>query len=334
MNFFHRILIRGFIFSLLCFLVVSIQAQYAPAAGFPGSTAISADSSIIAYWANEVSIVRGPMNIANPSLGNASYGEPAHALGAADQLVVSLGDGGTATFRFEPPLYNREGYDFAVFENGFSDLFLELCFVEISSDGDNFVRFPALSNTPLDNQVGPFSTINPVHLYNLAGKYRVGYGTPFDFAELAGVPGLDINQIEFIRLVDVIGNIDSLYANYDSEGKIINDPWPTEFESGGFDLDALAVLAPINAISIRETLPLKLYPQPCRDYFVLEFDEKLLSQSTLTIYNQSGRLISDFFLQGGQQIYQCSIAGFPQGVYFYQLISSKLSYSGKLIVID
>ena len=63
-----------------------------------------------------------------------------------------------ATVTFASPIYNGEGPDFAVFENGF-DIddeydptgvlhFLELAFVEVSSDGENFFRFPAVTNVP------------------------------------------------------------------------------------------------------------------------------------------------------------------------------------------
>ena len=36
--------------------------------------------------------------------------------------------------------------------------------------------------------------------------------------------------------------MNNLYASYDSQGNIINDPFPTPFETGGFDLDAIGVI--------------------------------------------------------------------------------------------
>jgi len=59
------------------------------------------------------------------------------------------------------------GFDFAVFENSFNDSFLELAFVEVSSDGINFVRFPATSNTQTDVQITGFGTIDPTYINNL-----------------------------------------------------------------------------------------------------------------------------------------------------------------------
>jgi hypothetical protein len=47
-----------------------------------------------------------------------------------------------------------------------------------------------------------------------------------------------------VRVVDVVGSIDPAYARRDSDGRIVNDPWPTDFPiigNGGFDLDAIGV---------------------------------------------------------------------------------------------
>ena len=48
--------------------------------------------------------------------------------------VISLGDGGSVTLYFNPPIVNGPGFDFAVFENAFNDSFLELAHVEISEN--------------------------------------------------------------------------------------------------------------------------------------------------------------------------------------------------------
>lgn len=56
------------------------------------------------------------------------------------------------------------------------------------------------------------------------------------------MPGLNLNSVTHIRIVDVVGSIDPLYATRDSLNRVINDPWPTFFETGGFDLDAVGVI--------------------------------------------------------------------------------------------
>jgi hypothetical protein len=234
---------------------LAFAGPFAPAADQPGSTAIAAGDPRFIEWANSVTILtRGPQNISNPSLGLASFGTPANALGPSDAAtnfagVVSLGDGGQITLGFAQPIRDGAGPDFAVFENGFASgglAFLELGFVEVSSDGTNFFRFPATSDTQTTTQVASFGLLDATNLNNLAGKYVAGFGTPFDLAELAGVsPLLDVNDVRFVRIVDVVGSIDLLYATHDSVGNIVNDPWPTPSASSGFDLDAVGV---INAV--------------------------------------------------------------------------------------
>jgi len=230
------------------FAPAALAGPYAPAAGLPGSTAIARDSAAIVGWASGYEdLVRGPVDISDIPSGFASFGAGTDALGPADAHVdslpvVSLGDGGRITLTFANPIANGSGADFAVFENGF-DGFLELAFVDVSSDGTNFFRFPAFSLTPTTSQAPAFGqSIDPTNLHNLAGKYLRGFGTPFDLTDLAGIPGLDINGVTHIRIQDVVGSIDPLYRALDSLGNAINDPWVTPFPQGGFDLDAVGVL--------------------------------------------------------------------------------------------
>jgi hypothetical protein len=137
-----------------------------------------------------------------------------------------------------------------VFENSFSDTFLELAYVEVSSNGADFVRFPSVSLTQATTQVGGFGTLDPTNIHNLAGKYRGGFGTPFDLADLIPLasPTLDLDSITHVRVVDVVGRINAAPGNpgyspsLDADGRIINDPYSTPFPSGGFDLDGVGVI--------------------------------------------------------------------------------------------
>jgi hypothetical protein len=178
-----------------------------------------------------------------PDSGLAISGSPEAALGpATENGVVSLGDGGWICLEFPGLVRNGPGPDFAVFENGFSDSFLELAFAEVSSDGKTFVRFPAVSLTQTAVQTGPFGLLQGNLLHNLAGAYRAGIGTPFELDELEGMAGIDLQAIRYIRIRDVVGSIDPALGSRDSRGNLVNDPFPTPFPSGGFDLDAVAVL--------------------------------------------------------------------------------------------
>lgn len=230
-----------------------VAGPYDGPAGSPGSCAIAYTDPAIIGWASGVAeLVRGPAQIDAPELGAADFGVGENALGpvrreSLDDVfdVVSLGDGGRITLTFDGAITDGPGWDFAVFENGFAGSFLELAFVEVSSDGINFFRFDARSETPTATQVGSFQAVDPTALHNLAGKYAGGFGTPFDLAELTeiaeGDPRLDLRAITHVRVVDVIGTIAPAYASRDGLGRIINEPWPTPFGTGGFDLDGVAV---------------------------------------------------------------------------------------------
>ena len=197
---------------IFCFVSNWIVAQsFAPKPGEIGSTAIYKDSSIIVNWANHVEVYRGYMDITNQSLGFVTNGNPSAGVGKAEGNsydIISLGDSGVAIITFERPIENGVGVDFAVFENGFADDYLELAFVEVSSDGVNFVRFPATSEASTTIQTGPYEFSDCRFFNNLAGKYKQGYGTPFDLEELKDSIGIDLMNITHVKLIDVIGTID------------------------------------------------------------------------------------------------------------------------------
>ncbi len=234
----------------LSWLIISnTNAQFAPQVGTAGTTAIYKDSSAFKAWATACTLELGWQNIADTSLGKAQVGDASYVVGKAGSGVASLGDGGIAILRFEHPIVNGEGYDFAVFENGFIDqtlapgtAFLELAFVEVSSDGINFTRFPATCLTDTTSQIAPFQGTVAAKLNNLAGKYIGNYGTPFDLDELDSIEGLNINYITHVKIIDVVGSIQNAYASRDAHGNKVNDPWPTDFASSGFDLDAVGVI--------------------------------------------------------------------------------------------
>lgn len=245
------------------FITCGVFAQsYAPAPGQLGSTAIHKDSSVIMSWGTNLTISRGYANNSFPGSGYVTYGEIADAIGPADGIsVVSLGDGGVALYEFAQGIQNGPGPDFAIFENGFTDDYMELAFVEVSSDGVYFSRFPAVSETPSVVQLDNFSFSDCRYVHNLAGKYRAEYGTPFDLDELNDSL-IDLSDIHWVRIIDVVGSIDSLYGTFDIQGNIINDPWPTEFESGGFDLDALAVINEVPLLLEENSLRYSVFPNP------------------------------------------------------------------------
>jgi len=217
---------------------------FAPAAGLAGSTAVSKDSTEIQQWATGYQNYLPGSNVAD------QWKTPELALGQAvgDAFdIVSLGDQGVITLTFDGYITNGDGWDFAVFENGFSDTFLELAFVEVSSDGTTFFRFPSYSFTPAP--VGAFGSVDPTNIEGLAGKYRQGWGTPFDLEQLAGKSGLDVNHVSHVRIVDIQGNgveFDDYPAAYGGPHPIY-DLYQTAI-SGGFDLDAVGARYAVAAV--------------------------------------------------------------------------------------
>lgn len=223
-----------------------------------------------------------------------TFGEAANAVGQVTNStveVVSLGDGGAALLTFDAPIQNGMGYDFAVFENALNDIFLELAFVEVSSDGVHFYRFPATSLTPTALQISSTGTVDAQNLSNLAGKYKVGWGTPFDLAQLSGYSNLDLNAITHIKVVDVVGSVDAQWATFDRNGNAINDPYPTDFASGGFDLAGVAVMNGWMSVGVEENCTAdcwKVFPNPCCNSVQIS-DLKI--NTTISLYNAYGQLL-------------------------------------------
>lgn len=203
------------------------------------------------------------------------YSDPSYALGqlTGDLFdVVSLGDmtaaaissgaaPGQITLRFNKPIRNLSGADFAIFENGFisnfntggagiGGIFAELAYVEVSADGETFHRFNPASLTPAS--VGNYGTVNPTNIFNLAGKHTNAsgnsWGTPFDIGQLG------LNEIHYIRIVDIPGN----GSFKDGDGRAIYDSWRT-FGSGGFDLEAVGSIS--NLITYAEWPALQELPE-------------------------------------------------------------------------
>ncbi len=236
-------------------------------------------------WATEVVSYQPAPGLAG------QWTDPSMALGPATGSnidIVSLGHlnqeqigqgmaPGQITLLFSDPIRQGRGYDFVVFENGFvssadwgggslaGQMFAELAYVEVSSNGVDFVRFPAVSLTP--ELVGRYGTIEIGNVYNLAGKHPnangICTGTPFDLQEIADDPDVasglvDVNNIKYVRIVDIPGSGDfhdeaamhidpGTWPVWDfyADSHPIYDAWDASTApdpSGGFDLEAIGVL--------------------------------------------------------------------------------------------
>jgi len=279
---------------LLCLgaMATGFAQSYPPAADAEGTTAIFKDSPLYVAWATGITVERGLVNISNPdaTAGGSNYataGTPEAALGYPDGAIVSLGDGGNAVLTFDAPIIDGPGFDFAVFENG-GATFLELAFVEVSSNGVDFFRFPNHSQTQTETQIGSFGSPVATYLNNLAGKYAGQYGTPFDLSEIANNDLLDKNHITHVKVIDVVGSINPDYASYDSLGNAVNESFPTPFASCGFDLQAVGVInREVLGLPNYNTTALKLYPNPAKNVLNVKSGSVL----DITIYDAAGRTV-------------------------------------------
>ncbi|MFT4598170.1 MAG: hypothetical protein ACJAR8_001435 [Bacteroidia bacterium] len=276
-----------FIAIAIIFTTLTCSAQFDGAGGELGSKSIDKDNSSITAWASSAVIQRGKLQINQSNNSLATLGDSSSAIGPFDGNVLSLGDSGVVTLGFDEPIINSEGYDFAVFENGFRvgfSYYLELAHVEVSDNGTDFVRFPSESLSDTSYQTDNFGYTDPVKLKNLAGKHQAPYGTLFDLEEI----GLD--QINYIRIVDVIGSVNDSFGTRDSKGRIINDPWPTPFASSGFDLDAVAVVngSLLNTQEI-ELAGVKVYPSLARVNEPIHISGQ--EDMSIEVFNQRGQTI-------------------------------------------
>jgi len=304
--------------------------SYPPQAEQPGSTAIFKESTVFVGWATGIEVERGLIQKSNPEAtangsNRATAGVPQDALGFPDGNTVSLGDEGMATLTFGAPIFNGGGFDFAVFENG-PATFLELAFVEVSSNGIDFFRFPAHSQTQTTTQLGPFATPLATYLNNLAGKYSSQYATPFDLSDLPDDVLLNKENITHVRIVDVVGTIDPEFATFDSFGNMVNDPFPTPFASGGFDLQAVGVIhQKFLGVNDNQMKTFTVYPNPVDDFFAVDVE----NPAQITLFDALGRLVLQQQYSKGQNI---DVSGLLSGIYVLQVTSDGINTSQKIII--
>jgi hypothetical protein len=320
---------------MLCAMLPKIQAQFAPQVGTIGTTAMQKDSSAFIAWAKSGLVNRGWQDLSDTTLGKAQVGDETYIPGPAGNGIVSLGDGGEAVIMFDKPIKNGVGFDFAVFENGFIDqtlkpgtAFLELAFVEVSSNGKNYFRFHSTCLNDTISQIDSFEGIDATKLNNIAGKYIANYGTPFDLEEMKDVVGLDIMNITHIKIIDVVGSVTNKYASRDSEGNKVNDPWPTPFSQSGFDLDAIGVIHQNNNVGLKELnnqIELRVYPNPVSTQTNINVSIDGVNDAAINVYSHLGKLIKTSNIN-------TPISMDESGIYYLQVKNNEAIYTHKIIV--
>ena len=313
---------------LFCSLNGIAQGPYAPVADSLGTTAMHKDSTDFIDWASSSIVERGWQNITDTTLGRTTAGDNFSATDKSGiNGVVSLGDGGSVILTFTSPIINGTGNDFAVFENGFNNTFLELAFVEVSSDGINYFRFESISLSQINTQFDNNGIVNATEIKNLAGKYKAQFGTPFDLEEMIGITGLDVNNITHIKLIDVIGSISDLHTSFDSQGNIINDPFPTPFPTGGFDLDAIGVIHSFVGIEELATT-FKVYPNPASDRATIIFDNH--ADKTIQLIDLNGIIVKQVKTRSNQV--ELNLLQYAKGIYILKSIEGENVSIKKLLI--
>jgi len=247
-------------FSIIVLLSVMLLFMSAWALAGPYDEAgLDKDDPNIIAWATGYENYQPADNV------DPTWQDPTKALGPAtgsNTDIVCLGERdvassdppGEITLTFDVTIRNRAGYDLVVYENGFESgggLFAELAYLEVSSDGETWARFPSVSLTA--ESPGGYGTIDPTDVFNLGGKHPNAYdaslGTPFDLDDLYGetavIDGLiDLDDLHYVKVVDVPGGgnyFDEAEAWGYADDHAIYDAYPTS-GSGGFDLEAVGVV--------------------------------------------------------------------------------------------
>jgi len=179
-------------------------------------------------------------SVAATNPGPGAFFPPSNALGppVGEGLsqgsldVYSTGSGGSITVELDVPALDGPGADLIVSENPFlvapgASTWVEAAFVEVSTTGAVFVRFPTRYAGP-PGPFAPFTGAAPGWYRGFAGVLPVttnpangidpldvvaANGDAFDLADLADHPdvvsgAVDLDLIRFVRLVDVEAGVD------------------------------------------------------------------------------------------------------------------------------
>ncbi|HVY69882.1 MAG TPA: hypothetical protein VHH73_08125, partial [Verrucomicrobiae bacterium] len=200
-------------------------------------------SAIDAYWKNLDTLL-------HPVSGNVFDVVSLGDLSAAD--ITKGVAPGSLTVKFDQPVGDGPGPDIVIFGNAFqlaksTRVFAKLAYVEVSTDGVLFARFPSVDTNPRPAGAGwPYITSDATKIYNLFGKavnaYGPSWGNPFDLHDLALHPlaqngAVNLQNIRYVRLVAIPGS-----GSYqDSFGNPIYCPWPT-YGSPGPEVQAVGLL--------------------------------------------------------------------------------------------
>jgi hypothetical protein len=106
-------------------------------------------------------------------------------------------------------------------------------------------------------------------------------------------------------------------------------------EKGGvrfYSLDTNTVTVFTNQLIQKETLAIKLYPNPTTDFIVLNFEENIYENVQISIVNSLGQVIQNQMVKSINQQERIELNNLPQGVYYCRVQTEKGNWVQSFIV--
>ncbi|MCD4697291.1 MAG: T9SS type A sorting domain-containing protein, partial [Bacteroidales bacterium] len=130
------------------------------------------------------------------------------------------------------------------------------------------------------------------------------------------------------------GCIQDEFATHDSQGHKVNDPWPTLFPSGGFDLDAVGVIHNTSNANIidKYLTNVMFYPNPVSEYLYISSPVRLKFNSIelIDIFGKSWYLgFRDNSIDKYQPL-KINISSLPAGIYMIIMNFDNFSLTRKI----
>ena len=137
-----------------------------------------------------------------------------------------------------------------------------------------------------------------------------------------------------MKIIDVIGSIDSNFCNYDQYLNKINDPFPTPFPSSGFDLDAVGVInqGPLNIILENSENILENF-RVINGMVVFDLKSVQKADFKVEIFDLSGKIIFQKNYKNNLEATQnIDIQSFKNGIYLIKISTQSQSITQKFVL--
>jgi hypothetical protein len=137
-----------------------------------------------------------------------------------------------------------------------------------------------------------------------------------------------------VKIIDVIGSVDSNFCNYDQYLNKINDPFPTPFPSSGFDLDAVGVInqGPLNIILENSENILENF-RVINGMVVFDLKSVQKADFKVEIFDLSGKIIFQKNYKNNLEATQnIDIQSFKNGIYLLNISTQSQSITQKFVL--